>query len=485
MWCWVSIVPCISTTFPGIVSICFALIISDFQFRIRKAFLLSFFVSCGFVLRFSWRYPFVNCIHIAPVPSVGGVFLRNVHLSGVPLATLFAPTHDTRAWVPRSCARHRQLLSILSSSTGHLDFRCKYRCWLIHVFRVSLFLNTSDPLCVSLVSSDSFLLPASWYAYPSSEKSRCTINCWASSLFLSTLWLSLWIQLLICSCSSEKSTFEHQQSPFPMMGIGHPFALPGECCPLYVSLVSVDSFLRPDSWYVSLTSEESRNAPSAVDHPIFLCQTIDFRCEYACWSLRVLRRSLFLSTSHLFRPGGSRPSFCNIQWMLFMVRLSGILPTTFFAPTHDTRAWVPKVVQGTIGCWAFHLHLRDLLTFVVTATDVPFAFFGRACSRGPANFSAMRGVSHLFVPPRERSLRVMEVFFLHFFAAFLFLITCQQFPSSRLMIHEPDVRKCGEFTLHTFASSQLSDWLDPGLSHHCSFQTSSTWQFAIPAYLPL
>ena len=161
MWCWVSIVPCISTTFPGIVSICFALIISDFQFRIRKAFLLSFFVSCGFVLRFSWCYPFVNCIHIAPVPSVGGVFLRHVHLSGVPLATLFAPTHDTRAWVPRSCARHRQLLSILSSSARHLDFHCRYRCWLIRVFRGSLFLSTSNPLCVFLVSFDNFLRPDS------------------------------------------------------------------------------------------------------------------------------------------------------------------------------------------------------------------------------------------------------------------------------------------------------------------------------------
>ena len=159
------------------------------------------------------------------------------------------------------------------------------------------------------------------------------------------------------------------------MGLDHSFALLRERCPLYAFLLSADGFLRIGSWYASLTSRGRAMhrqlliiLSSSARPLIFVVNTLAdpfmFFGEACFWAPAI------------FFVGGGRSSFRNIRWVLFMVHLSGILPPTFFAPTHDTRAWVPKVVQCTIGCWAFHLPLRDLLTFIVAAADVPFAFFG-------------------------------------------------------------------------------------------------------------
>ena len=90
--------------------------------------LRQFFFPCNASSRVRGAIPLLLAYTSSPVPFVGGVFLLNFHLSGVLLATFFAPTHDTRARVPRSCVRHHQLLSILSSSARPLDFRCKCRC---------------------------------------------------------------------------------------------------------------------------------------------------------------------------------------------------------------------------------------------------------------------------------------------------------------------------------------------------------------------
>ena len=109
-----------------------------------------------------------------------------------------------------------------------------------------------------------------------------------------------------------------------------------------------------------------------------------------------------------------------------------------------------KVAQSTIGYCASHLHLQDLLAFVMSTVVDPFVFFERACFWAPAIFFTMRGIGHPFVIPSESCVCVMVVFFFCFFATFVVLVSCQRLPSSRLMIHEPDVRKYGEFTLHDF-----------------------------------